>query len=175
MRRLLLTVAMASVLSGCASMKAEEEVLSAEADIRNKDNQPVGRATLIETPEGLRIAVTAFRLPPGPKGIHIHEAGVCQAPAFTSAGDHFNPLKKQHGRLNPAGPHAGDLPALTIAASGEGGIDLVTKAVTLRPGQPNSLLGGKGTSVVIHAGADDERTDPSGNSGDRLGCGVIMK
>lgn len=174
MRRLLLTVAMASVLSGCASMKAEEEVLSAEADIRNKDNQPVGRATMIETPEGLRIAVTAFRLPPGTKGIHIHDAGVCQPP-FTSAGDHFNPLKKQHGRLNPAGAHAGDLPNLTIAASGEGGIDFMTKAVTLRAGQPNSLLGGNGTSVVIHAAADDERTDPSGNSGERLGCGVIVK
>ena len=102
MRRLLLTVAMASALSGCAGSMTEEEPLSAEADIRNKDNQPIGRATLIETKEGLRIAVTAFRLPPGPKGLHIHEAGACQAPAFTSAGGHFNPQKKQHGRLNPA-------------------------------------------------------------------------
>ncbi len=175
MRRLLLTVVMASALTGCAGMMAEEEPLSAEADIRNKDNQPVGRATLIETKEGLRIAVTAFRLPPGPKGVHIHAAGVCQPPDFQSAGDHFNPLKKQHGRLNPAGPHAGDLPNIAIAASGEGGIDTVTNAVTLRPGQPNSLLGGAGTAVIIHAAPDDEKTDPAGNSGDRLGCGVIVK
>jgi Cu-Zn family superoxide dismutase len=156
-------------------MRAEDEPLSAEAHIRNKDGQPVGRATLIETAEGVRIAVTAFRLPPGPKGVHIHEVGVCQPPTFASAGAHLNPQKKKHGRLNPEGPHAGDLPNLEIGASGEGGIDIVTKAVTLHPGRQNSLFGDNGTSIVIHAGPDDEKTDPAGNSGDRIGCGVIVK
>jgi Cu-Zn family superoxide dismutase len=166
---------MASTLWGCAGIMAEDEPLSAEANIRNKDGQEVGRATLVETAEGVRVAVTAFRLPRGPKGVHIHEVGVCQPPAFASAGGHFNPTKRKHGRLHPEGPHAGDLPNLVIGASGEGGIDIVTKAVTLRPGRPNSLFGDNGTSIIIHADPDDEKTDPTGNSGARVGCGVIVR
>ena len=100
--------------------------------------------------------------------------GRCDPPQFTSAGAHFNPASKQHGTQNPAGPHAGDLPNLEVAASGEGGIDATTKLVTLGPG-PTSLLGPAGTSLVVHAAADDYKTDPSGNSGDRIACGVITK
>ena len=173
MRRLLLT-SVAVLLCGCAGMMAQTEPLSAGATLKDKDGKEVGVATLIQTDEGVRIAVTGYRLPPGTHGLHIHAVAICEPPEFTSAGGHFNPGGKQHGRLNPAGPHAGDLPNLVVAASGEGGIDATTKAVTLGPG-PTSLLGEKGTSLVVHAGADDEKTDPTGSSGARIACGVITK
>ncbi len=170
----LLLVGVAVLLGGCAGMMAEKEPLSAGAPLKDKDGKDVGAATLIQTGDGVRVAVTAYRLPPGTHGLHIHAVGQCQPPDFASAGGHFNPAGKQHGRLNPAGPHAGDLPNLVVAASGEGGIDITTKAVTLEPG-PASLLGEKGASIVIHAAADDEKTDPAGNSGARIACGVITK
>ena len=175
MRRLLAVGAAAMLLGGCASMTAETRSrLSAEAALKDKDGKDVGRATIIETSEGVRIAVTGYRLPPGAHGLHIHAVGRCDPPQFASAGAHFNPASKQHGTQNPAGPHAGDLPNLEVAASGEGGIDATTKLVTLGPG-PTSLLGPAGTSLVVHAAADDYKTDPSGNSGDRIACGVITK
>jgi Cu-Zn family superoxide dismutase len=152
----------------------EKDSLSAGAALKDKDGKDVGVATLIETPDGVRIAVTGYRLPPGTHGLHLHAVGTCTPPDFTSAGAHFNPGSKQHGRLNPAGAHAGDLPNLEVAASGEGGVDITTKTVTLSPG-PSSLLTEKGTSIVIHAAADDEKTDPTGNSGARIACGVITK
>lgn len=173
-RRFVLIGAAVLLLGGCASMTAETEPIAAGAELKDKEGKDVGKATLIQTAEGVRIAVTGYRLPPGTHGLHIHAAGECQPPEFISAGAHFNPAGKQHGRLNPAGPHAGDLPNLVVAASGEGGIDITTKAVTLDPG-PASLLAGKGTSLVVHAAAVDEKTDPTGNSGARIACGVITK
>ena len=174
MVRLFALVGVAVLLCGCASMPAEMEPVAAGASLKDKDGKDVGAATLIQTADGVRIAVTGYRLPPGPHGLHIHAVGECQPPDFASAGAHFNPTSKQRGSLNPAGPHAGDLPNLVVAASGEGGIDTTTKAVTLDPG-PASLLGGKGTAIVIYAAADDEKTDPTGNSGARIACGVITK
>jgi Cu-Zn family superoxide dismutase len=155
-------------------MPADKEPLSAGAVLKDKEGKQVGAATLIETPEGVRVALTGYRLPPGGHGLHVHAVGLCEPPEFTSAGAHFNPGAKQHGKLNPAGAHAGDLPNLVVAASGEGGIDITTKAFTLSPG-PNTLLGEKGTAIVIHANPDDEKTDPTGNSGGRIACGVITK
>ncbi len=173
MRRLLL-VGVAVLLGGCAGLMAEKEPLSAGAALKDKDGKDVGAATLIQTDDGVRIAVTVYRLPPGTHGLHVHDVGLCTPPDFSSAGVHFNPGGKQHGRLNPAGPHAGDLPNLVVAASGEGGIDITTRGVTLGPA-PTSLLGDRGTSIVVHATADDEKTDPTGNSGGRIACGVITK
>ena len=174
MRRALVVVGAALILAGCATAMEDKAPLSAEAIIKDKDGKQVGQATLIQTPEGLRVAVSGFRLPPGVHGLHIHAVGVCQPPEFTTAGAHFNPAGKKHGTQSPDGPHAGDLPNLTANAIGEGGIDIVSKLVTLEPG-PNSLLGANGTSIVIHAAADDMKTDPTGNSGGRIGCGVITK
>jgi Cu-Zn family superoxide dismutase len=172
--RPLLLLGVAAVLAGCASTPADKGPLSAEAVLKDKEGAQVGVATLIQTPEGVRIAVTGYRMPPGTHGLHVHAVGLCEPPEFTSAGPHFNPGSKQHGRLNPAGAHAGDLPNLMVAASGEGGIDVTTKAFTLAGGTI-SLFGEKGTALVVHANADDEKTDPTGNSGGRIACGVITK
>jgi Cu-Zn family superoxide dismutase len=162
------------LVGGCASVTAEKEPLSAGASLKDKDGKDVGRATLIETADGTRIVVTGYRLPPGTHGLHVHAVGKCDPPDFMTAGDHFNPTNKKHGTQNPEGPHAGDLPNMVVAASGEGGVDVTTKAVTLGPG-PTSLLGQGGTSLVIHAAPDDNRTDPAGNTGARIACGVIVK
>jgi Cu-Zn family superoxide dismutase len=161
------------MLAGCASAPPDRGPLSAEATLKDKDGKQVGAATFIETAEGVRLAVTGYRLPPGGHGLHIHMVGRCEPPEFTSAGAHFNPTSKQHGRMNPAGPHVGDLPNLVVTASGEGGLDITTKAFTLRSG-PASLLD-KPTSLVVHANPDDDKTDPTGNSGGRIACGVITK
>lgn len=172
----LLVACMAVVAAGCAGAMAEKEPLSGEASIKDAAGKEVGRAVLIQTAEGVRIAVTGYRgLPAGEKGVHIHEFGVCQPPEFTSAGGHFNPHGKQHGLANPAGPHAGDLPNMKVSAAGEGGIDHVSRLVTLEPGKPHSLFRDHGTSIVIHAAADDGKSDPAGNSGARIACGVITR
>ena len=170
---LLLLLGVAAGVAGCASA-ADRAPLSAEATLKDKDNKQVGVETLIETPEGVRVAVTGYRLPPGAHGLHIHAVGRCDPPEFTSAGAHFNPGNKQHGKLNPAGPHAGDLPNLVVAASGEGGIDVTTRGFTLTQGA-TSVLGDKGSAIVVHANPDDDKTDPTGNSGARIACGVIAK
>ena len=173
MRRLLFAMGAVMLLGGCAGRTADTSApLSAEAVLKDKDGKQVGVATLIQTNEGTRIAVTGYRLTPGVRGLHIHEAGACQPPDFASAGGHFNPGGKKHGKDNPEGAHAGDLPNLDIGAAGDGTIDITTKAVTLSPG-PTSLLAGKGTSIVMHAMPDDGKTDPAGNSGARIACGVI--
>jgi Cu-Zn family superoxide dismutase len=172
--RPLLLLAVATLLAGCASTAEDKAWQSAEAILKDKAGKQVGSATFIQTPEGVRIALTGYRLPPGSHGVHIHAVGRCEPPEFTTAGAHFNPGNKQHGQANPAGPHAGDLPNLVVGASGEGGLDITTKAITLTPG-PNSVVGDKTTSLVVHANADDGKTDPTGNSGGRIACGVITK
>ena len=111
---------------------------------------------------------------PGSKAVHIHEVGECAAPSFESAGAHFNPDKKQHGTGNPRGPHAGDLPNIFVEATGKGHLEFTAKRVTLEKGA-HSLLGGKGTALVLHADADDMRTDPDGDSKGRVACGVIVR
>jgi Cu-Zn family superoxide dismutase len=161
--------------SGCATLSPPlPALLTAVAEIRNAAGQPLGTATLSQVTGGVRVVMEVRGLPPGPKGVHLHEAAKCDPPEFTSAGGHFNPEQKQHGLLNAAGPHAGDLPNVTITADGAGRLESFSDRVTLEAG-PKSLLGGAGTALVIHAAPDDFRTDPTGNSGARLACGVITK
>jgi Cu-Zn family superoxide dismutase len=131
-------------------------------------------ATLKQVSGGVRIVIEARRMPPGPRGVHIHEVGKCDGPQFTTAGEHFNPDKKQHGTLNPQGAHAGDLPNLTIAADGTGRLETMTERVTLGAGA-TSLLDADGSSIIVHGSPDDFKTDPTGNSGARIACGVIVK
>ena len=175
MKRFLLAVAAALVLGGCATAATDRPPLLGQAVLKDKAGQQVGLATFTEGSGGLRIEVTGVGLPPGPKGIHLHAVGKCGPPDFVSAGAHFNPAGKKHGRLSPDGAHAGDLPNLMVTPLGAAGLDVTTKAVTLRGGVPASLFGPGGTSLVIHALPDDEKTDPTGNSGARIACGVITR
>jgi Cu-Zn family superoxide dismutase len=148
----------------------------ATATVKNAQGIEVGTATI--TPgaggHGLTIAATFTKLPPGTHAIHLHNVGTCTPPDFTSAGPHFNPGAKQHGIENPNGHHAGDLPNFEVAPSGEGMVKFEVTGVTLGDG-PDSLFHAGGTAIVIHAAADDNKTDPAGNAGARIACGVIEK
>jgi Cu-Zn family superoxide dismutase len=163
---LLALLLVASVATRAAQKKA------AHAEFVNAKGQGVGHATLTQTPQGVRIDVTVFNLPPGMHGFHIHAVGQCEPPAFTSAGPHFNPFGKEHGTKNPKGPHAGDLPNFEVTADGRAQFSVLASEVTLGKGA-NSLFHPGGTALVIHAGADDYMTDPAGNAGTRVACGVI--
>ncbi|HSU14035.1 MAG TPA: superoxide dismutase family protein [Longimicrobium sp.] len=134
--------------------------------------QEVARATLTQAGrDTVHLAVDATRLPAGTHGTHLHEAGRCEPPQFTTAGGHLNPLARKHGLRNPQGPHLGDLPNLVVGANGQGHMEARILA-SLRPGQP-PIFDVDGTALVVHAGADDMVTDPSGNSGARIACAVI--
>jgi superoxide dismutase, Cu-Zn family len=134
----------------------------------------VGNAVFLQDGGSVRILLDVFGVAPGSKAVHIHEVGQCDAPSFESAGAHFNPDKKQHGTGNPRGPHAGDLPNVFVEATGKGHLEFTAKRVTLKKGA-HSLLDGKGTALVLHADADDMRTDPDGDSKGRVACGVIVR
>jgi Cu-Zn family superoxide dismutase len=112
-------------------------------------------------------------LPPGDHALHVHAAGKCEPP-FTTAGGHFNPDSKKHGLTLAEGHHAGDMPNLHIPASGELTVEVMNTAVTLDKDKPNSVLDADGSAIVIHAGADDYKTDPTGKAGDRIACGVVQ-
>lgn len=141
--------------------------------IINTEGAMIGQATIIQEGKDVNIHLTVKGLSPGEHGIHIHSQGLCQPPDFKSAGAHFNPKSKQHGFHNPKGPHEGDLPNINVAEDGTVDVTLVTKLVTLTKGKANSLRSKEGTSLVIHADLDDYVTDPAGNSGARIACGVI--
>ncbi len=144
----------------------------AAAPLRNAEGQVLGMAIFTQEPQGVRISVTVKGLSPGEHGIHIHAVGKCEPPDFLSAGPHFNPTNKKHGLKNPEGPHAGDLPNLVVGEDGSAVYEHITDRVTLTPGEL-SLFDEDGSSLIIHAGPDDQITDPAGNSGARVLCGVI--
>jgi superoxide dismutase, Cu-Zn family len=146
----------------------------AHADIINAQGQKIGTADFSQTDAGVAIKVDVSQLAPGTHGIHIHAVGKCEGPDFKSAGGHLNPDMKKHGTENPDGPHAGDMPNLEAGTDGQTHTTILAKGVSLGSG-PNSLFHDGGTAIVIHEKADDYKTDPSGNSGNRIACGVVQK
>lgn len=170
---LLLGVLFLFVVPACG----ETSAVPAKAVLHNAKGEEVGVATLnaydTDTPS---ITLNVHGLSPGEHAFHIHAVGKCDPPDFASAGPHFNPYGKKHGSKNPEGPHAGDLPNLVVGPDGKAHIkDIEIRGATLAGSQENSLFHEGGTSVVVHASPDDDVTDPAGNAGARITCGVIEK
>lgn len=142
---------------------------SAVATLQTATGAQVGRATATDVAGGVRFTVDASAMPQGTHGAHVHMVGRCDAPDFATAGAHWNPTMAKHGTMNPQGPHQGDMPNLVIDSGGRGTIGATIPGATLA-----GLLDADGAALVIHAAADDLKTDPSGNSGGRIACGVFQ-
>jgi Cu-Zn family superoxide dismutase len=163
-------------VAACLLSYATAQQNSVTVELKNGQGESVGTATLtpIANNKGVRIKLALKNLTPGQHAIHFHEVAKCEGPAFETAGAHFNPASKKHGLKNPQGAHAGDMNNFMVKQDGTATATVTSTRVTLGDGNM-SLYTGTGTSLVIHAKADDQKTDPSGNSGDRIACGVISK
>jgi Cu-Zn family superoxide dismutase len=145
---------------------------SVAADLRDGTGRARARASVEQAGDSLRVRIEAVAMSPGAYGVHIHAVGRCDPPAFTTAGPHWNPTGQMHGKDNPKGMHKGDLPNLLVGSDGRGSFEYTIPNASVAIG-PNPLMDGDGAAVVIHAAPDDYRTDPSGNSGARIACGVL--
>ena len=150
-----------------------EAAPSATAMLKNAEGVDVGQANLTETDGGLTLALMVKGMAEGRKGVHIHQTGDCAAPDFKTAGGHWNPMTAQHGLENPKGAHKGDLPNLEIGADGTGSLTATITGATLAG--ENGLFDSDGAAFVVHEGEDDQKTDPSGDSGARIACGVFAE
>jgi len=155
------------------SVEVDQKTNEIEVDLIDQDGISIGVASLSEEKDGVHIQIDAHHLPEGLHGFHIHENGVCDPPTFESAGAHFNPSEKKHGLKRESGSHNGDMENIEVNADGTVEQQLINDAVTLRKGEKHSLVNGKGTSLIIHADPDDYISQPAGNAGERIVCGVI--
>jgi superoxide dismutase, Cu-Zn family len=176
-RSLLLSAAViVAAASACSSLHmGRNSVAQAAAVIFDVNGAAVGTAQLSQDSNGLvSVEIASLALPAGTHGIHFHAVGKCEggSTAFSTAGAHYNPLGKEHGLENPKGPHAGDAPNIVTPAGGVGKVSFTTGRVSLTPGAL-SLFDADGSSIVVHANADDQISQPSGNSGARIACGVV--
>jgi Cu-Zn family superoxide dismutase len=173
---LLAVVATFALCGACtAAQRMQNAAATATAIIYNVSGAPIGTAQIWQDNNGLvNLEIASISLPAGTHGIHFHEVGKCDGgtTAFSTAGAHYNPMGMEHGLQNPRGPHAGDNPNIVIPASGVGKVSFSTDRISLTPGT-RTLFDADGSSLVIHANADDQVTNPSGNSGGRIACGVV--
>lgn len=172
MLRALLGASLLGLLLGLSPAMAEDVgKFTAEAQLQDTDGNEVGKVSLHETPNGALFDISLKGLPEGTHAFHIHETGKCEPP-FKSAGGHFNPTGAKHGLLQEDGPHAGDFPNIHVP-EGELRVEYLNQRVTLLKGKDGSLLDDDGSAIVIHEGGDDYKTDPAGEAGNRIACGVI--
>ena len=154
------------VLAGCVTAEPRG---GPPVALVNSVGAPIGSVRAWQTAGGVTFRIDGVGLPHGVHGLHVHAVGRCDPPDFTSAGAHWNPAGKKHGMNNPAGPHAGDLPNVEVAANG-----VLGATVTLPNANLAALIDADGAALVLHAAADDYATDPSGNSGARIACAVLQ-
>src|SRR5258708_2010112 len=160
----------AAIAQGAKTNKSQPVTVN----LKDGQGKDVGTATISPAAHGVKTKLNVQNLTPGEHAIHFHQTAKCDGPDFKTAGAHFNPDGKKHGLLNPEGPHAGDMPDFTVDAKGKSTATVTDRNVTLGD-DPHSVFTGGGTALVIHAKPDDGKTDPSGNSGDRVACGLITK
>lgn len=153
-----------------AYMAADSAPAPATAMLKTAEGKDAGSVTATQEDGGIRLAINAIGMSAGEHGIHVHMTGKCEGPKFESAGGHWNPMGAKHGLSNPQGQHSGDMPNLVVASDGSGKMDYL-----LSEAQLDQMLDDDGAALVIHAKADDQKTDPSGDSGDRLACGVFAR
>jgi len=165
---------MSSPLSSPLLAQSAPQAALAKAVLKDKSGKEVGEANLTQVKLGVLIRLSVKGVEPGEHAFHVHAVGKCEPP-FTSAGGHFNPASHKHGLEAAEGAHAGDMPNLHIPQSGELKTEVLNTMVTLVKGQPNSLFDADGSALVIHAKADDNKTDPAGDAGDRIACGVVTE
>ncbi len=172
---LILSLSSAALLGGCTTASTgggASAAPSAKASLSAGDGAARGQATVTEAADGLHVLVKAMGVTPGEHAVHVHTTGACIGPDFTSAGGHWNPAGHKHGKDNPAGMHMGDMPNMLVGSDGTGAVEYVIPGGTLSSGA-TPLLDADGAAVVIHAAPDDYKTDPTGNAGGRVACGVI--
>lgn len=165
-------MALAAVLA--AGPAFSQDALTATASMKGADGADHGTVTFTQTPNGVLIKAELTGLPPGEHGFHLHESGACE-PDFEAAGGHYNPAAAEHGFMMVGGPHAGDMPNIHVPDSGNLTVEVFDPAVTLEEGAPETLFDDDGTAVIVHSGADDYESQPSGDAGDRIACGVVSQ
>jgi len=169
-----LTTGLIAMAMAAAVARGQEAPKQIKVQMTNASGQDVGFAIFKTVKKGVKVKIELKNLEFGLHAVHIHQNAVCDAPDFKSAGGHFNPDGKHHGYMNPMGHHNGDMPeSVSVGEDHTGEATFVLQSISLDPAAPNSLFLHGGTSIVVHAKADDQKTDPSGDSGNRIACGVI--
>jgi len=171
-----LAIVTALTLSVATGFAQAKPVKKKTVELKDAKGNGVGTATIVSKGQGVEVKLDLKDLPPGEHAVHFHQKPMCDPPDFKSAGGHFNPTNKQHGFDNPDGHHAGDMPNFTVKPNGTAKATVKDDDVVLGTGsEANSLFANGGTSIMVHAKADDMKTDPTGNSGDRIACGAITQ